>query len=67
MVEIGKSNNLPIAQNSPNSPKNLPIFNPVAKVQFPKSKNYPTWKVLCQIGQLLHYLDNKMTYKTAKS
>ena len=32
-VEIGKSKNLPIAQNSPNLPKNLPIFNPIAKVQ----------------------------------
>jgi hypothetical protein len=33
MVEIGKSKNLPIAQNSPISPQNLPISNPVAKVQ----------------------------------
>ena len=29
------------------SPKNLLISNPIAKVQFPKSKKYPTWKVRC--------------------
>jgi hypothetical protein len=39
--KIQKSPNA-IAQNSPNSPKNLPISNPAAKVKFPKSKNYPT-------------------------
>ena len=33
---------LPIAQDSPNSPKNLLISHPVAKFQFLKSKNYPT-------------------------
>jgi hypothetical protein len=37
-VEIGKSKNLPIAKISPNSPKNLPISNPLAKVQFPSPK-----------------------------
>jgi hypothetical protein len=40
--EIGKSKYLPIAQDSPNSPKNLLISHPVAKFQFLKSKNYPT-------------------------
>ena len=56
--ENWKSKNLPIAQNSPNSPKNLPISNPVAKVQFPKSKKYPTWKVLSRIGTIITILDN---------
>jgi hypothetical protein len=31
--KLEKSKILSIAQNSPNSPKNLPISNPVAKVQ----------------------------------
>jgi hypothetical protein len=49
-VEIGKS-------------KNLPISNPVAKVQFSKSKNYATWKVLCQIGTNITILDNNVIFK----
>jgi hypothetical protein len=40
----------------PQLPKNLPISNPVAKVQFPKSKNYPTRKVQRQIGAILTIL-----------
>jgi hypothetical protein len=41
----------------------IPNSNPVTKVQFPKSKNYPTWKELCRIGKLL--LFRQLTYPCA--
>ena len=42
--KIQKSVNCPKFSQSP---ENLLISNPIDKVPFPKSKNYPTWKVLC--------------------
>jgi hypothetical protein len=60
-VEIGKPKNLPIAPNSPNSPKSLSISNPVGKVQFPKSKIIQPERYSARLANY-YYLDNKMTY-----